>query len=99
MTPNYDLLSTLPYIGNDPLALEVEGKRSNLRREHLLAFAGRVGVGPRAVQRDLDRMCDLAGSWATRVGEIGLDVRRTRRLERELLARRDHLGREDARGA
>jgi serine/threonine-protein kinase HipA len=94
MTPNYDLLSTLAYVGNDRMALELEGKQDNLRRRHFLEFAGRVGVGPKAVARDLDRMCDVAPVWAAKVGVIGLDERRTRHLERELLRRRDHLARE-----
>ena len=93
LTPNYDLLSTLAYIPDDPMALEFEGRQNNLERAHVLAFAGRIGVGPRAVERALDRMCDVAPAWIDRLAEIGLPERATRRVAREIRRRREALGR------
>ena len=92
LTPAYDLLSTLAYVGDDPLALRIEGRDRELRRRHLADFAARIGVRERALTRALDRMCDAAPAWIARVPEIGFDERVTQRLQRELTRRREDLG-------
>jgi serine/threonine-protein kinase HipA len=55
--------------------------------------AGRIGVRERAVARALDRLCGAAPAWIERLPEIGFGDRVTRRLEREITARREALGR------
>jgi serine/threonine-protein kinase HipA len=91
LTPAYDLLSTLAYVGDDPMALRIDGRDRNLRRPHLVEFGGRLGVRERALARALDRMCDVVPAWIARIPEIGLDERVTARLQRELARRLDDL--------
>jgi serine/threonine-protein kinase HipA len=91
LTPAYDLLSTIAYVGNDRLALPVEGRDDNLVRSHLVEFGARIGVRERPILRALDRMCEGATEWSKRLGEIGLDERRTRFLTTELARRRNAL--------
>lgn len=92
LTPAYDLLSTLAYVGDDPMALRLDGRDRNLRRGHLSDFGARLGVRERALSRAIDRLCDVASVWIPRIPEIGLDERITQRLQRELARRRADLG-------
>ena len=87
LTPAYDLLSTIAYIGNDRLALAIDGHDDNLNRAQLVAFAGRLGVRERAAVRALDQLCAAAPPWIGRLAEIGLDARRTTFLDGELRRR------------
>jgi serine/threonine-protein kinase HipA len=91
LTPAYDLLSTIAYVGNDRLALPVDGRDDNLRRRHLVEFGARIGVRERPILHALDRMCDVAPKWSERLGEIGLGERRTRFLMTEVERRRQAL--------
>jgi serine/threonine-protein kinase HipA len=84
LTPAYDMLSTIAYLPRDQLALPVEGRANRLRRKDFLAFATRLRVPDRAVNRVLDRICDAAPRWIERLAEIGFDDRVTARLDREL---------------
>ncbi|MGH3318923.1 MAG: hypothetical protein ACRDN9_01865 [Streptosporangiaceae bacterium] len=84
-------MSTVPYIAGDVMALEVEGRNNRLRREHMRAFGGRVGLRPSVVDGVLDRLVDVAPNWVGRVGKIGLDDRGGARLLREMTRRRDDL--------
>src|SRR5437879_12395692 len=91
LTPAYDLLSTIAYVGTDRLALPVEGRDDHLRRRHLVELGARIGVRERPIARALDRMCDVAPAWSERLGEIGLGERRARFLKAELARRREAL--------
>lgn len=91
LTPAYDLLSTLAYVGDDPLALRIEGRDRNVGRSHLVDYGRRLGVRERALHAALDRLCEAAPAWTGRVGEIGLPERVTDRLRRELARRREEL--------
>jgi serine/threonine-protein kinase HipA len=93
VTPMYDLLSTIAYIPDDPMALGIEGGDRRLRRRHLLDFAERIKVRPRAVERALDTICEEASRWIGRVADIGLDEKSTERLRREMAQRRQELSR------
>ena len=90
MAPAYDLLSTLPY-GDDRMALALDGRDKKLERAHFVAFGARHGVRAPAVAAILDRVCDAAPAWMKRLGEIGLDPRKTAHLEQTMRSRRDDL--------
>lgn len=92
LTPAYDLLSTLAYVGDDPMALRLDGRDRSLTRRHFLEFGSRLGVRERALAHRIDRLRDVAAARVPRLPEIGLDGRVTGRLQRELAARRDALG-------
>lgn len=93
LTPAYDLLSTLPYPLRHEMALDVEGRRNKLRRDHVVAFAERIGAPMRAVHRSLDEMYERSAPWLDRLPEIGFDERRTARLRSEIAQRREWLAR------
>ena len=80
------LLSTLPY-GDAKLALALEGRDEALTWKHLAAFGERNGVRPASVRRVLATLVKRLGPFAARLGEIGLDLKATRHLERTLVAR------------
>ena len=90
-TPAYDLLSSLPY-GDRKMALKLEGRDDNIKRKHLVAFGERFGIRPRATEGMLDELCDESARWWPRVGEIGLDPRKTADLARVMQKRREDLG-------
>lgn len=92
LAPAYDLLSTRAYVGDDDMALEFYGRRARMGREHWLEAGERLGVRERAMARSLHRIADVAGAWAERVGEIGLDARVTARLARLVTGRCAELG-------
>lgn len=91
LTPMYDLLSSLPYLPRDRLALAIEGKNDNLRRTQMYAFARAVRVPERAASRELDRLCTTVASAIPRLSEIGMDERATAKLARALERRVAHL--------
>ncbi len=91
LTPMYDVLSTLPYLPGDRLALPIEGKDGNLTRRHLLGFAATVGLPERAAASRLDRVCGAVAAATSRLHEIGLGDRIEARLRGTLLRRVDQL--------
>ena len=90
-TPAYDLLSSLPY-GDRKMALKLEGRDDDITRKHLVAFGERFGVRARATQGILDELSDASARWWPRIGEIGLDPRKTADLARVMKKRREDLG-------
>lgn len=90
-TPAYDLLSSLPY-GDRKMALKLEGRDDNFKRRHLVTFGERFGVRPRATEGILDQLCDESSRWWPRIGEIGLDSKKTADLARTMKKRREDLG-------
>lgn len=91
LAPAYDVLSDLPYSSSDHMALPLDGRDRNLTRSTFVGFARRFAVPARAVERALDRICDVLPGAAERLEEIGLDERKTSHLRRVMLARRDDL--------
>lgn len=92
LTPIYDLLSTLPD-GDAKLALKLEGRDEDLRREDFVAFGERLGIRPPAIERMLDGLVNRLGPHLPRLPEIGLEERSTRHLERTMTERLTRLGR------
>lgn len=65
LSPAYDLLSTRLVIADDPLALPVRGKRSNLDRSDWLAFAEYCELPPKLAKLELERVANaLPGALA-----------------------------------
>lgn len=91
LAPAYDLVSTVAYLPNDRMALELEGRDNRLRRSDFVSFGERVDVPSRAVNRRLDEVLDGVEPYLERIGEIGLDDQRTSRVERAMRERRDHV--------
>jgi serine/threonine-protein kinase HipA len=56
LSPAYDLLSTHLVIADDPLALPLRGKRSNLDRSDWLAFADYCELPPKLANIELNRI-------------------------------------------
>jgi serine/threonine-protein kinase HipA len=90
LTPCYDLLSTLPY-GDRSLALSIEGRDDKLKREHLLAFGERIGLRRAAVEALIVGLSRHVAAAIPRLGEMGLEAKRTQHLERVMRARLDDL--------
>lgn len=90
LTPAYDLLSTLPY-GDRKMALQLDGRDDNFTRKLLVDFGERHGVRRAATEPMLDALCDAAAPWLRRLGEIGLDAKKTRDLERVMSKRLSQL--------
>jgi serine/threonine-protein kinase HipA len=76
LTPVYDVLSTLPY-GDRNMAISLEGRDDNLRSRHFVDLAGRVGLNERTVRKSLDDVLSACSAAIDRLGEIGLDTRKT----------------------
>jgi serine/threonine-protein kinase HipA len=95
-TPVYDVLSTLFYPELDShMALKMDGKDDRWKRKMFVAFFGRFELPERAVVRSLERLCDTSAAWIERLGEIGFDEGTTERVRREILKRREDLGRSE----
>ncbi len=56
LSPAYDLLSTSLVIMNDPLALPVRGKKSDLDRADWLVFADYCGLPRKLAELEIDRL-------------------------------------------
>lgn len=82
LAPTYDVISTVAYLPNDPMALEMEGRDNRLRRADFVSFGARVDVPERAIDRRLGEVLDAVEPYLSRVDEIGLDDRRASRVER-----------------
>ncbi len=91
LSPAYDLLSTLPY-GDRRLALKLDDRDDNLKRDHLLRFGERHGLRPAAVGGMLDELCHKIGAHLDDLPAIGLPDRKTRDLQRIMTLRLDDLG-------
>jgi serine/threonine-protein kinase HipA len=87
LAPAYDLVSTVAYLPDDHMALEMEGRDNRLRRSDFVSFGERVGVPSRAIHRRLDEVLDGVEPYVDRIGEIGLDDRRASRIERAMRTR------------
>lgn len=90
LSPAYDLVSTRPY-QDLKLALKFEGRDDNVKRQHFIAFGFRFGVPRRAVEARLDRLTARVVPFIARLGELGLDPRRTRQLAELIRKRRAEL--------
>ncbi len=91
LSPAYDILSTRAYVGDDDMALEFYGRRGRMQHAHWIESAGRLGIREGAIQRSLTRLCEQAGAWAERTGEIGFDAKVTSRLSRLITERCEEL--------
>lgn len=90
LAPAYDVLSTLPY-GDRKMALKLDGRDDGLEGRYLVAFGERLGVREASTRKMLEALHARAEPWIARIGEIGLDAKRTRDLERVMRARREEL--------
>lgn len=61
LSPAYDLMNSQLVIADDPLALSVCGKKSNLDRKRWLAFAEHSGLRRPAAERVLNRQREVLG--------------------------------------
>jgi len=61
LSPAYDLVNTTLVIPDDPLALSVSGKKSELSREDWEQFGEYCELPPRLVVRELDALANLLG--------------------------------------
>lgn len=91
LTPAYDVLSTLPY-GDRTMALQLDGRDDNLRRETFRTFGERFGVRARATESILDEICDVAPAWLRKLDEIGLETKKATDLRRVIGKRLVDLG-------
>lgn len=56
LSPAYDLVNTTIVIKDDPLALSLQGKKSDVTRADWLAFGEYCGLAPRLVEREIARL-------------------------------------------
>ncbi|HVF75874.1 MAG TPA: HipA domain-containing protein [Acidimicrobiales bacterium] len=92
LAPAYDLVADLPYTRDERMALQLDGRDLAFKRRYYVDFAARFRVPAPAVHHLLDRICDVVPAATERLGEIGLDDRRTEHLRRVMLNRREDLG-------
>lgn len=90
LTRAYDVLSSLPY-GDRTMALSFDGRDDNLKRAQVVAFGERFGVRSASTNAMLDELCDVAPAWIARLGEIGLEPKKTADLARVMKKRRAEL--------
>ncbi len=90
LTPIYDLLSTHPY-GDDSMALKMDGRDKKLKRSEFVAFGARIGVSKIATEKMLDSIVVAVARSLPRLGEIGMDQRKTKQLDRVMRVRMTEL--------
>ncbi|MBX3228822.1 MAG: HipA domain-containing protein [Labilithrix sp.] len=91
LTPAYDVLTSLPY-GDRTMALSFDGRNDNLKRAGFISFGERFGVRRAATEAILDELCDATSASVVRLGEIGLEARKTADLARTIKKRCVDLG-------
>ncbi|MDT7858324.1 HipA domain-containing protein [Rubrivirga sp. S365] len=95
LSPAYDLVASAAVL-RDPqeLALPVAGKRSNLRREHLVDYYGRerLGLTERVVEGVLADLADIGPAWNDLIDRCFLSDAIRDRLSETLSERRRRLG-------
>lgn len=79
LTPAYDLLSTIPY-GDNRMALKLEGRDDNLKRNDFLKFGSRHGVREIVIESQLDELCEGILKQVQDVEKIGLTSKSTKHL-------------------
>ncbi len=79
LSPAYDLVSSRLVIPGEreELALTVGGRRSRLRRDDFLAFAGRLGIEPGYAERKLRELVALCDEYQGMIAgsELSVDLR------------------------
>lgn len=86
LTPAYDLFSTLPY-GDEHMAMKLDGRDARLSRSTFMAAAERFDLPRRAVEAAIDELLERIAPTHDALGEIGLDAKKTRALDRSLRRR------------
>ncbi|MCC6952620.1 MAG: HipA domain-containing protein [Deltaproteobacteria bacterium] len=97
LAPAYDLVSTLPY-GDEEMALQLDGKRGNFKRENFLTFGERVGVRRAAVEQLLDRTLRAWSRILPTSATVGWDEKSTRTIHKALERRARVLSEESPGG-
>ncbi len=94
LSPAYDLVSSRLVIPGEQeeLALTVGGRRSRLRRDDFLAFAGRLGVVPEYAGRKLGELVALRDEYLGMIVDSELSVDLRVRLAEIVESRLDRLG-------
>lgn len=91
VTPAYDLPSSHPY-GDTTMALSLQGRRAeDITRRTMLAFAEDIGLRDRAAVAVLDDLVAAVDAWLPDLASLPFDQRRTHRLRRLILDRRQKL--------
>jgi serine/threonine-protein kinase HipA len=76
LSPAYDLLSTLPY-GDTEMALEIEGKKNNIRYKDIINFAKRYKIVPKALDQIIDVLKNQIILSTDKLTDIGLTDKKT----------------------
>ena len=94
LSPAYDLVSSRLVIPGEQeeFALTVGGKRSRLRRDDFLAFAGRLGITPEYAARKLGELMALRVEYQRMIAGSALSTDLRARLAEIVGARLDRLG-------
>ena len=80
LAPAYDLLSTAVY-GDMRMALEMEGRKDNLKRKDFISFAKRFDVRAGVIEEMLDVLCVKATPWLAKLDQIGFGAKKTKALK------------------
>ena len=86
VTPAYDLVSTLPY-GDDKMALDLEGRDSNIKGSTFVRFGERLGAKERLIRKIISEITDVAEESLDDLDEIGLPERKIAHLSRTISSR------------
>ncbi len=90
VTPAYDLVSTLPY-GDQTMALDLDGRDSRISGTAFVRFGERLGAKEKVVRTVIAEITESAEPFVARLGEIGLDERKTEHLAATILERTAEL--------
>ncbi len=77
LTPAYDLVNSNIVLENDEeLALPIKGKKSNLKREHLIDYYGqeRLKLNSVTIQRELDNIQKIYPEWILLINKSFLSI-------------------------
>ena len=87
-TPLYDIVSSLPYRRLDKqMAMQVDGRLSNLQGRFLVAFAERFGVPTKLTHRRINVLIDRVTPHLESAADIGYDSETTDRMLDEMRRR------------
>lgn len=86
VTPAYDLVSTVPY-KDQTMALQFEGRDSNIKGSMFVGFAERLGATEKLVRRIITEVTDQAEPLIEGVDQIGWEGRQTEHLKRTIRER------------
>lgn len=90
LTPFYDLVCTAIY-GDQKMALMMDGKNQNLKRENFISFGERYGLPEAATGSMLDKLCVLFSKHSSKIFMVPAAAKKEKYLKQLFKERLRHL--------